>query len=176
MLAHHKFARIERERRFLLGRFPAGVKVLRVRRITDRYVEGTTLRLRTQHEDNAPTIFKLTQKIPALGEGAQQGYITSIDLEEDEFNLLSQLPGRMLSKTRHSVPPFGIDVFEGELFGLILAEAEFDSAEAADSLALPSFVLREVSADRGFTGGSLARLSREELKNVLIEHGISFCP
>jgi CYTH domain-containing protein len=33
----------------------------------------------------------------------------------------------MLNKVRYSVPPLGIDVFEGTLEGLRLAEAEFNS-------------------------------------------------
>ena len=36
------------------------------------------------------------------------------------------------------MPPFGIDVCQDSLAGLILAEVEFDSALQADSLILPS--------------------------------------
>jgi hypothetical protein len=35
-----KYARIERERRFLLDRFPSA-DVVRIRHITDRYIDGT---------------------------------------------------------------------------------------------------------------------------------------
>jgi CYTH domain-containing protein len=151
-----KYARIERERRFLLDGFPVGVPVSRVRRITDRYIDGTRLRLREIEEENQPAEFKLTQKIPQPGEGAQQGWITNIYLSRDEYSVLAQLPAKQLKKMRYSVPPFGIDVFEGPLQGLVLAEAEFDSAEAADALVLPSYILREVTADERFTGGRLA--------------------
>jgi CYTH domain-containing protein len=71
------------------------------------------------------------------------------------------------------VPPFGIDVFHDTLEGLFLAEAEFDTPLEADALALPSFILREVSADRRFTGGELARASRRDLQFLLLENGIS---
>ncbi|MGP0076379.1 MAG: hypothetical protein ACLPWF_31070 [Bryobacteraceae bacterium] len=40
-----KYARIERERRFLLDRFPVAASVVGIRRITDRYIDGTGLRL-----------------------------------------------------------------------------------------------------------------------------------
>jgi CYTH domain-containing protein len=125
-----------------------------------RYVEGTTLRLREQSEKGGPTIFKLTQKVPARGSGAQEGFITSMYLTKDEFCVLAQLPATTLGKTRHSAPPFGIDVFEGTLEGLILSEAEFDSATAADALTLPSFIGSEVSGDDRFKGGRLVRASR----------------
>lgn len=172
MQPQHKYARIERERRFLLDRFPSDVNAVRIRRITDRYIDGTTLRLREQSEERGPTIFKLTQKVPARASGAQEGLITSMYLTKDEFCVLAQLPAKKLSKTRHSVPPFGIDVFEGALEGLLLGEAEFDSAAAADALRLPSFIGAEVSADNRFTGGRLVRASRQDVQTWLLEYGI----
>jgi CYTH domain-containing protein len=171
-----KYSRIERERRFLLEQFPADANVLGIRRITDRYIDGTSLRLREMKRDGAETIFKLTKKVPEQGEGAQQGLITTIRLTREEFCLLSQLPAQILAKTRYSVPPFGIDVFEGALEGLILAEAEFESAAEAGALAVPTFVLREVSNDIRFTGGLLARTSREELGSLLLKHGVTLAP
>jgi CYTH domain-containing protein len=144
----HQYARMERERRFLLDRFPADVEVLRVRRLTDRYIEGTTLRLREQDNEDGAVTYKLTQKV--------RGYITTIYLTEGEFRIFAQLPSKLLRKTRYSVPPFGIDVFEGELQGLILAEAEFDSADEAEALVVPAWVVREVTGEERFTGGSLA--------------------
>jgi hypothetical protein len=97
-----KYALVERERRFLLAQFPGAASVVRIRRITDRYIDGTSLRLREQ----------------------------------------------------------------------ILAEAEFDSPTEADSLELPSFILREVSADARFTGGRLVRASRQDIETWLMEYGI----
>ena len=169
MLSEHKYRRIERERRFLLDQFPIYVNAVRVRRINDRYIDGTRLRLREQTEDGGPTMFKLTQKSPARADG---GLITTMYLTEEEFRVLAELPAKRLSKTRHSVPPFGVDVFEGKLEGLFLAEAEFDSAAEADALTLPSFILKEVSADTRFTGGQLACASRRDVQSWLFEYGI----
>ena len=163
--------RIERERRFLLARFPNGAVVVRVRHIADRYIEGTTLRLRELREEGEAPVFKLTQKIAMPGAGAQQGFITTMVLTEAEFRVLARLPARTLSKIRHSVPPFGIDVFEGALEGLVLAEAEFESAEESNTLGLPSFVVKEVSNDSRFTGGQLVRTTRDELLAVLSDRG-----
>jgi len=172
----HQYARIECERRFLLSHLPANIEVTRIRRLRDRYIDGTTLRLREQSEEGSPTIFKLTQKIPAPAAGVQQGSITTIYLTRGEFRLLAELPATTLSKTRYSVPPFGIDVFEGPLEGLVLAEAEFDSATAAAGLTVPSFLSREVTSDQRFTGGQLARAERHDLRNWLSEYGIILIP
>ena len=57
-----KYARIERERRFLLAGPPLPMAVAGRRRITDRYLPGTRLRLR--RIDNLPSgdrEFKITQ-------------------------------------------------------------------------------------------------------------------
>jgi hypothetical protein len=51
----HSYARIERERRFLLERFPSKCNVLVTHHITDRYIAGTELRLREQAEDGGTT-------------------------------------------------------------------------------------------------------------------------
>ncbi len=169
----HKYAKIERERRFLLHQFPKNVNVAQVRQIADRYIDGTTLRLRKMSEESGPTTYKLTQEISARDSGAQQGFIVTMYISEAEFRVFGQLPARTLSKTRYSVPPFGIDVFDGELKGLILAEAEFDSAAAADALIVPSYISREVSDDGRFTGGQLVRTSRQNLKTLLHELGIN---
>jgi len=170
---HAKYARIERERRFLLDRFPSTAKVLRIRHITDRYVDGTRLRLREQSDEGSSTVFKLTQKVPMRASGAQQGLITNMYVTKEEFGVLSQLSAQILSKVRYSVPPFGIDVFEGTLEGLVLAEAEFDSPAAAAALTLPPFITREVTEDDRFTGGQLVHASRQDILTWLLEYGIT---
>ncbi len=167
-----KYARIERERRYLAARLPADAGIVRTRRIVDRYIDGTALRLRQQSEEGRPIVFKFTQKMPARSAGAQQGFITTMYVSQGEYEVLANLPAQTLSKTRYSVPPFGIDVFEGALEGLVLAEAEFDSAAAADALAIPPFLFREVSDDERFTGGRLARASRQDMRDWLLEYGI----
>src|SRR3974390_2611150 len=131
MPAEHKYARVEWERSFLLDSFPRRAVVTRVRLIEDRYIEGTTLRLRRQRDDDGQTVFKLTQKLADTAVGARQGLVTSMYLTATEFAVLANLPARVLIKSRHSVPPFGIDVFDGVLSGLVLAEAEFHSAVEA---------------------------------------------
>jgi CYTH domain-containing protein len=170
-LGDRKYAKVEWERRFLLERFPDEAHVTRVRAIVDRYIEGTNLRLRRQHDGEQPQ-FKLTQKLRQDGSGARQGLITTTYLTEREFSVLEALPAKVVRKTRHSVPPYGIDVFEGELRGLVLAEAEFNSAEEASALLLPSFIAHEVTDDLRFTGGELVRISRQELERWLGEFGV----
>lgn len=166
------YAKTEWERRFLLARFPIEASVVRVRRITDDYIENTNLRLREQSEGQNHTVFKLTQKLAEETGSARRELVTTIYVTREEFSVLTKLPARILQKTRFSVPPFGIDVFEGQLSGLVLAEAEFSSAAEASALVIPSFVEQEITNDHRFTGGSLVAASRSEIQHLLAEYKI----
>lgn len=167
-----KYAKPEWERRFLLRGFPTGVKIHRTRKLIDRYIFGTTLRLRRQIDDEGAIVFKLTQKTPTARNGALQGTITTMYLNEKEFDVLAALPAKVLTKTRYSAPPFGIDVFDGALTGLVLAEAEFHSGDEASALTVPSFVIHEVSSDQRFDGGCLANASRHQVETWVAEYGV----
>jgi CYTH domain-containing protein len=169
-----KYARVERERRFLLAGPPPASAVTASRRITDRYLPGTRLRLRRAEclDNSGACELKLTQKVPAGRPGYVQGLITNTYLSAAEYDLLAALPAEVLSKTRLSVPPLGIDIFDPPLHGLVLAEAEFITDEAAQSFLLPHAAIAEVTDDARFTGSSLARTHRHDLLARLAEYGI----
>jgi CYTH domain-containing protein len=167
-----QYAKPERERRFLLTKLPAG-EIERTASITDRYFSGTRLRLRLMLEtkgDATCMYYKLTQKIPALDGGP--GLISTTYLNEEEFALLSTLPGSALRKTRYSIPPFGVDVFDPPLVGLILAECEFDDDAAMHSFIPPAWILAEVTFDSRFTGGRLATMDSGDLSELLSSFGV----
>lgn len=167
-----KYARPERERRFLLRRPPDGI--VAATRITDRYLPGTRLRLRRAESlspdgETESVIFKLTQKVPAP-EGTP-GLITTIYLDAAEHAVLERLPAASLTKIRLSSPPLGVDVFEGALQGLVIGEVEFDDDEALQRFAPPPTVVAEITADHRLTGGRLASTTTAEIAEVLAEYG-----
>lgn len=167
-----KYARIERERRFLMGELPEEVDAAAYQRIIDRYIPGTRLRLRRIESPTGETVaLKLTQKyLPDSGRGTDT-IITNLYLNEAEFALLSILDGLPLHKRRyayhHNGRRFAFDVFEGALAGLILCEIEAESDEQLAAVPLPPFALREVTDDPFFTGGHLITLTAEELQTRL---------
>ncbi|SEG93239.1 CYTH domain-containing protein [Actinacidiphila yanglinensis] len=167
-----KYARVERERRFLLPGPPAPSAVTATRRITDRYLVGTRLRLRRVEQPGGESQLKLTQKVAVAGPGAVQGLITNTYLSEAEYDLLARLPAAVLTKTRFSLGELGVDVFDGDLRGLVLAEAEFAADEEARSFAPPAGCVAEVTDDARFTGGSLVVAPRPELLGWLAEYGL----
>jgi CYTH domain-containing protein len=169
-----KYARIERERRFLLTGPPHASAVVAVYRLTDRYLTSTRLRLRhVHHVDDGSDEYKLTQKVPAPTHGPTQGLITNTYLTRAEYDVLASLPAAVLSKTRLSVPPMGIDIFAGALTGLVTGEAEFSSDAAAAAFLPPPYCAAEVTDDPRFTGGTLVRTGRDQLAPWLAEYGIT---
>ena len=150
-----KYARVERERRWLLSGVPDLSLAVSKVEITDIYFVGTRLRLRRMvyPRGGQPTIYKLAQKHPPT---AGAGLITNTYLSEAEYQLLAQLEGKQLRKVRYGMPPFGVDVFEAPLEGLVLAEAEFDTDDAMASATAPEGAVREVTDDPHYSGGYLA--------------------
>jgi CYTH domain-containing protein len=147
-----KYARFELERRFLVDRLPDGLGEGHL--IVDRYIAGSSLRLR--RVESRPPQYKLTQKQAPVPPDYATTTITNIYLSAAEYELLTVLPGQELRKRRHRLGQYSIDVFEGELEGLILAEASFTSEGEMRTHAAPGFAVREVSADIRYTGGRLA--------------------
>jgi CYTH domain-containing protein len=50
-----------------------------------------------------------------------------------------------------------VDEFQGDLEGLIMAEAEFKTHDSLAAFPNPKFAVREVTHDPRFSGGNLAR-------------------
>ena len=82
------------------------------------------------------------------------------------------LPAAVLTKTRLSVPPLGIDVFDPPLHGLVMADVEFSTDNEARSFRPPPAAVAEVTEDTRFTGGSLVSARRPDLLAWLAEYGI----
>jgi CYTH domain-containing protein len=171
-IADGKYARVERERRFLLAAAPPAADVTASRQITDRYLPRTRLRLRQVEYPDGQRELKLTQKIPAGQPGPVRGLITTAYLNEAEYDLLASIPAPVLVKTRLSVPPLGVDVFGPPLLGLVLAEVEFGTDRAAAAFRPPATVVAEVTDDARFAGGSLVRADRPAVASWLTEYGI----
>jgi hypothetical protein len=167
-----EYARIERERRFLLAALPASIDTgSGYQQIDDLYIEGTRLRLRSVTSPEGELIEqKLNQKREAPGGDAAHRIITSVYRDPAEYARLAALPGRRLEKRRyaytHEGCAFGIDVFSGPLTGLVLAEIELDAEAELRALPLPAFAHCEVTELPLFTGGELVREPERALREA----------
>lgn len=143
-----KYAQIERERRFLVREVPRAEPLIR-RAITDLYLDGTRIRLRQSVgivDGQDEVLRKLTQKLPdVVPVGGRRGTITTMYLDEAEYQRLSSLPGRWLTKERLSFPPLCVDVIQGPLAGLIIAEVEFSDDEEMLQFVAPPWCRAEIT-------------------------------
>lgn len=161
-----KYAHPEVERKFLLMTMP--VAAIFRSSIVDHYITNTTLRLRrVQTEDKVR--FKLAQKLRAHPDDTRVILHTNFYISEVEYNLfVSTLPSRRLEKRRFALfegaISMGIDQFQGELDGLVIAEVDFGPHGDPLAFTMPSFALTEVTDDERFTGGRLASTNRAQLQ------------
>ena len=172
-LGGSRYARVERERRYLLRELPPGLELRAPHtQITDNYVTGTRLRLRKVRvpETNEWTL-KLTQKHTPAPPDFSRALITNIYLSPYEYEVLSVFEGNELRKNRypyeHEGRRYSVDVFLGPLRGLMLAETDFDTDEELDSFGAPPFALLDVTREETFTGARLVELTAEELRAEL---------
>jgi adenylate cyclase len=170
-----KYARLERERTFLVSNDAWREQVRPyVRRIEDRYLACGRLRVRRIIDaDLDKETLKLTKKYGAREPGIE-ALVTTL-LDRSEYDALITLPGRSLTKCRHHHEHdgllFGVDVFEGELAGLVLASVEAETDEELRAVVPPAYVGREVTAEKFFTGGVLCTTSARELQDALAHRG-----
>lgn len=168
-----KYACLEVECRYLLNRVPDGLlDGAKGWLITDRYFPNTRLRLRhMQPLSGGEHIYKLTQKYRSETQTAYETTITNVYLTEAEYHHFEALEAGILRKKRYpySLPDFSlsIDVFEGRHQGLILAEREVEQKAGVNGLVLPSFVLKDVTEDPFFTGGTLVTMTDEQFRQGL---------
>lgn len=163
-----KYARVEDERRFLLKAFPDDLDLGKsFLRIIDHYISGTRLRLRRmEYPSGEIHALKLGQKYLGPDQKAHQRMMTNLYLTEVEYQKLTELGGLPIIKRRYPYryarQEYSLDVFEGDLEGLILMEIESSPEVDINSLSIPEFALKEVTGDPYFTGGNLAKLSQNE--------------
>jgi len=150
------FMAIEIERKFLLDEPPEQLEGHAGKRIEQGYVTaGESIELRLRRVEDRRL---LTAK---LGYGEAR-FETEISLGINQFDALWPLTEpRRLRKTRHLVPlgdglEAEVDVYEGTLAGLVVAEVEFDSEQQSRDFRPPAWLGEEVTGDRRYANQSLA--------------------
>ena len=116
-----KYQRVERERRYLLRTLPQGLALADPHfQITDNYITATRLRLRKARwvQTNEWTL-KLTQKHTPAPPDFPRTLITTIYLDEAEYEVLSVFEANELRKNRY---PFE---HEGRTYSVDVSSATF---------------------------------------------------
>jgi CYTH domain-containing protein len=173
-----KYARIERERRYLLQDLPEGLsRADHHLQITDNYISGTRLRLRKVRDPQTNKwVVKFTQKFAPDTDDLSRTTITNTYLNPIEADTLAIFEANEIRKNRYHFEfegrQFSVDMFLGDLFGLVLAEVSFDNDDELENFSPPPFALAEVTNNELFSGGRLSQLSFADLKDELIRMGL----
>jgi CYTH domain-containing protein len=138
----------EIERKFLIENLPPKVLSAPVHTIHQGYIsedrDMTEVRLRERDDRHYLTVKKGEQLVRDEGE---------IALTKEQFDTLWPMTGnRCIVKKRYILHPANspnitveVDVYEGELEGLIIAEVEFPSVEESEAFEPPDWFGREVT-------------------------------
>lgn len=125
-------------------------------------------KLRIRQKDEQYELTKKTQLDPHDA-GAQRE--ENVELTKQEFDALAAGLGRELRKTRYFLPYNGytaeVDVFKGELKGLVIIEFEFATLEEKAAFTMPDFCLADVTQDDFIAGGVLAGKTYADIKQHL---------
>ena len=172
-----KYARVERERRYLLPDLPEGLsRADHHLQITDNYITGTRLRIRKVRDPRTNKwVVKFTQKFAPNPTDLSRTIITNIYLNAIEAETLAIFDANEIRKNRYRFEfedrQFSVDMFLGDLFGLVLAEVSFETDEELDNFPPPPFAIAEVTNNEIFTGGRLSELTFEDIRKE-IERGL----
>lgn len=160
-----KYARVERERRFLLDELPPSVHDGEFERLKDLYVHGTDTRVRRVEKPNGDVlVIKLGQKMPDpdAPDDPSRRYMSTIYLNEGSGSIYESLPGYLSQKRRYLLAEqgwtFAIDVYErpASVEGLIICEVECETDEQLARITKPEWAVREITDDSCFSGFLIA--------------------
>jgi len=173
-----KYARVERERRYLLADLPEGLtRADHHLQITDNYITGTRLRIRKVRDPRTNKwVVKFTQKFAANPADLSRTLITNTYLNATEADTLAIFEANEIRKNRYPFEfagrQFSVDMFLGDLFGLVLAEVDFETDEELDAFAEPPFALADVTNNEIFSGGKLSQLTFADIRNEIERSGL----
>lgn len=150
---------LEIERKWLVDRIPT--EALGCKRVTINQgyivdVKGACLRVRTSIGETC--IGYVTVKGPNELPNVVEEHEMEIPFESAE-TILNHHQGNKIKKVRTHIPygelTIELDVFHGELDGLIIAEVEFPSVDYP--FTPPSWFGKEVTGDKRYTNARMAR-------------------
>ena len=158
---HTNYAVMERERRWLCAGVPKVARAAaQIDDLTDIYFPDSQMRLRLcEPLTHGQRYFKLTKKIQL--DDPRHHLLTTIYLSDTEYDTFRLIGGLVVKKRRHRFRLMGhamaVDMFQGPLEDLVLAEVSFESDGDMALYPTPEFAVREVTHDPQFGGMALSR-------------------
>ena len=166
---------IELELTYLARMLPAELATAAPVKLMDVYIPEALdvhSKLRLRQKGDA---FEATKKV-ALREGDASAHTEyTIPLSSLEFDALAAASGKRIVKNRYRVTIDGysaeVDVFEGELKGLVLLDFEFASEAEKQRFTAPACCLADVTQEDFIAGGNLAGRVYDDIRGDLDRFG-----
>lgn len=161
---------IEIEKTFLAKYLPANLNKYESVDILDVYVpkkvKNADIRIRKKND-----IYTITKKILVPDQNAGTKIEENIIITGEEFKALAKSESNKLRKKRYYYPYKGniaeIDIFTGNLKGLVLIDFEFKNHEEMNKFIIPDFCLADVTEEIDIAGGVLCHSNFSILKRML---------
>jgi len=166
---------IELEKTYLLKYIPKDLKNYPNNEYLDIYIPSLithpVLRIRKRGAE-----YEITKKYPINWRDTSKQHEFTISLNQAEFDELeANLKGKRAQKQRYLYEYQGkiveIDVFNGDLKGLILADFEFQTEEEMAKFIPPDFCLIEVTQEKATAGGMLVGKKYQDIEPILATFG-----
>lgn len=165
----------ELERTFLARVLPSAVQTVQPIHITDTYFPdylAANPKLRLRDSEGS---YMITKKESVDGTDYSKQTESTIQLTKEEYESLRVGSDRVIEKLRYITPLGGlnadIDVFQGDLKGLVLIEFEFATESEKASFKPPHECLVDVTQERFIAGGYLAGRNYDYIRNRLKKFG-----
>lgn len=159
---------MEIERKYLIKQIPSDLSRYPFHQIEQAYLNiDPVVRIRKQDEE-----YYLTYK--GKGMISREEYNLHLD-KKAYYHLLTKHDGNVITKTRYLIPlnnpqfipgfivkpnlqlTIELDLFEGDLATLVLAEIEFPDIETANALIMPDWFQKDVSNDSRYHNSNLSK-------------------
>lgn len=146
----------EIERKFLVNELPENLNQYSSKDIIQGYIaigtDGTEVRLRKKGE-------KYFQTVKSNGDKIR--FETEIEITKGQFDSLWKITqSKRLEKTRYEIPlenrVIELDIYLGNLAGLVSAEVEFSNEEESNNFTPPKWFGQEITGEKGYKNQSLA--------------------
>lgn len=147
---------MEIERKYLLRSLPEHLETYPYKQIEQGYLNTEPV-VRIRRSDD---IYTLTYK----GKGLMVREEYNLPLNAESFaHLKEKIDGRLIKKRRYLIPfddrhTIELDIFEGDLAPLQLAEVEFATEEEANSFVPPAWFGEDVTFSTKYHNSRLSRL------------------
>lgn len=147
---------MEIERKYLIKQLPDSLSSYPCRSIEQGYLcTGPVVRIRKDNQK-----YELTYK--SGGMMARQEYNLPLS-ESAYYHLREKVDGRIIQKKRYMIPltdilTIELDIFEGDLAPLIIAEVEFPTLEMAEQFTPPDWFEEDVTFSPLYHNSTLSKL------------------